>query len=125
MLFYEHRASKPWWYGSIPLASFDYLRRVELPAPPPKNIKNYDYLKERHETETASARADSASTEEEYLRGFPDQINMVAPNLLWLKFRSVGIPGFAGVLYVLAAIAVAVLGAAGLLRSARHFRYAT
>lgn len=114
--FYKDKPAKPWWSGSIPLASFDFLAHMSSTKVQSARAGEFDQFTARHEGERAYASADSAVTEQEYLNLFPNPENMTSPNLMLLKLRLMGIPLSVGIAYLLAVIAIAFTGVLGLRR---------
>ena len=112
--FYQYKPAKPWWSGSVPLASIDFLSRMTIPKGTPARAGEFDQLTARQEEERAFAAADSAATEEEYLDKFPNAANMTSPNLMLLKLRLMGLPAPVGIAYAVASVAIAFAGAVGL-----------
>jgi len=116
--FYERRPPKPWWFGSIPLASLTFLSRMNLnPTAQPADIGETDVSSARRKQEAAVAFAYSAATEEEYLAHFPNAANMMLPNLMVLKFRLLGLPGSLAIVYLVTALALVLAGSIGLKRA--------
>jgi hypothetical protein len=116
MEFYKHKPERPWWSGSIPLASVDFLTRMSVPKKQSTRAPELDPMLARHEGEAAFASAGSAATEDEYLALFPNPANMTSPNLMLFKFRLMGLPESVGIAYLIAALAIACAGAVGLRR---------
>jgi hypothetical protein len=114
--FYEYKPAKPSWFGSVPLASIEFLSRMSIPKGKMAREVELDQMTARHEQDRASAGVDSAATEEEYLDRFPNSANMTSPNLMLVKLRSMGLPISVGIAYFLAAVAFAFAGAVGLRR---------
>jgi hypothetical protein len=114
--FYLNRPQKPWWWGSIPLASADFLSRMSLSK---GQMAQLDPLVARHISQNAVASANSAATEQEFLDQFPNSANMMSPNLIWLKVRIMGQSFKMGIAYLVAVLAMAFGGAIGLLRFTR------
>src|SRR5262249_23489465 len=117
--FYEHKPAKPWWSGSIPLASIDFLLRMSATKghwTRADDVVVYDRLTARHEKEHAFASADSAATEEEFFSLFPNPTNINSPNLMLLKVKLMGLPASVGIAYLVAAAGIGLAGAVGLRR---------
>jgi hypothetical protein len=114
--FYEYKPAKPWWFGSVPLASIDFLSRMSIPKGKIAREVEFDQMTARHEQDRASAGVDSAATEDEYLGRFPNALNMTSPNLMLLKLKPMGLPVSAGIAYAIASVAIALAGAVGLRR---------
>jgi len=93
--FYEDRSTKPWWTGSIPLASLDFLSRIrateqgsaEQAAP-----VNPDPLAVSRQEEFAFASMRTAANEQDFLRSFPNSVNLILPDLILAKMRPLGLP---------------------------------
>jgi hypothetical protein len=111
--FYKNRPQKPWWSGSIPFASADFLSRMSVSK---GQMAQLDPLVARQIAQSALASSNSAATEQEFLEHFPNSANMMAPNLVWLKVRLMGQSFKTGIAYLVAAIAMAFAGAIGLMR---------
>jgi hypothetical protein len=117
-MFYRHKAVKPWWYGSIPLASIDYWFRTSIP----KTEANGTGLDRSPTTAVVAdewAFADTASTEDEFIGLFPHPGNLKLPELMILKGSSMGLPAMAVKGYVIAVLIVILTGALGLKRYTR------
>jgi hypothetical protein len=116
--FYEHRASKPWWSGSLPLASLDFLMRNRLTTgqsvDPVADVAS-DPETARNPRGEAFAAA-SARTEEEFLSLFQNPTHMTTPNLMWFKYRLMGLSKAAAMTYVGICIAMIVSGVIGIRR---------
>ncbi len=118
--FYQPRDAKPWWSGSIPLASIDFLTRMsteEIQGPREGDDIVSDQLTSRRQRQDALASKDSATTEEEFLGRFPNPINLLAPNLMVLKLKAMGLPVSVGIAYSVAAVLIGLAGAIGLKQS--------
>jgi hypothetical protein len=114
--FYQYKEAKPWWSGSVPLASVDFLSRIKTTKWQSRRPGEFDQLTARHEEDRASAAAGSTATEQEYLDLFPNAANMTSPNLMLLKLRLMGLPASAGIAYAVASVAIAFAGLVGLRR---------
>jgi len=114
MEFYKHKPAMPWWSGSIPLASVDFLSRMSATKGQATHAGEFDQLTARHEAELAFAAADSAATEEEFLGRFPNSANLTSPNFIWLKVRLMGLPASVGLAYLVAVVVIGFAGAVGL-----------
>ena len=117
MEYYKGRPTKPWWYGSIPLASADFLSRARLPAGQLLHSIELDPRTADQEGTIALSAADSAITEDHFLSLFPNPVNKMSPNLIWVKFGTLGLPFGVGAAYVLSALAIGIFGAAGVWRA--------
>lgn len=114
MEYYKHKGVKPWWSGSIPLASVDFLSRMSTPKAQGTHAVEFDQLTARHLGERAFESVDSAATEEEFLGRFPNPDNMTSPNLIWLKFRLMRLPATAEIAYLITVVIIVCAGALGL-----------
>jgi hypothetical protein len=114
MEFYADKPAKPWWTGSIPLASIDFIAgltaRKAAPAKPAEFV-DPDPAAAWRDRKRAWAAMNTATTEEEFLHSFPNSENLTLPNLMFLKLRPLGWPGAAEAGYV---ISVGVVGLAAL-----------
>jgi hypothetical protein len=115
--FYKSRPAKPWWYGSIPLASIDFLSKASLPTGQLLHSIELDPRTADQEGALALSGADSASTEDYFLSRFPNPVNKMSPNLIWVKFGTMGLPALAGPAYFVIALAIGIFGAAGVMRT--------
>jgi hypothetical protein len=116
--FYRNKPAKPWWSGSIPLASIDFLFHISGPQMITKAGASAvsDQVQVGREQEKAWAEIDSVGTGQEFLRLFPNSENFTAPNLLVFKMRLMGLPVLAGVGYLITVLVIGVAGFAGLRR---------
>jgi hypothetical protein len=120
-VFYAHRPLKPWWYGSIPLAAFDYWSQTSIP----KREANYSEP-DRNRTETPAdsdplwyqKHADAAATENQFVNSFQNPENLTLPELMVLKRRLMGWPAKAIYGYLIAVLVIILTGAVGLKRYA-------
>lgn len=112
--FYKHRPSKPWWSGSIPLASVDFLSKMKVTGIRVPRAVELDPLIARHQGEAVFASADSAGTEDQFLDRFPNSVNMTSPNLLLFKLGLMGLRVSVGISYLLVVVVVCFSGALGL-----------
>jgi hypothetical protein len=116
MDFYKHMPAKPWWYGSIPLASVDFLWQMRTAKEQATRAVELDPMVARHERERALAAVESANNQDDYLRSLPNSVNYTLPNLMLFKLRVLGVPTSGGLAYLLAAVAIGCAGAAGIRR---------
>ena len=119
--YYQHRSEKPWWLGSIPLASIDFLNRMttaRAQAAPPAQPSDVDPLRVAHAEDQAYASVGSASNEEDFLAAFPNPENLTLPNLMFLKMKFLGLPSLMLYGYPLFACVLGGIGVAGLRRFA-------
>jgi hypothetical protein len=114
--FYKSKPVKPWWSGSIPLASVDFLSKMNVTVIKEQATQagEFDTLVARHKAKRAFASADSAATEDQYLRRFPNPANMMLPNLMVFKLGLLGIPASLIMAYLVGVIAMVIAGAVGL-----------
>jgi hypothetical protein len=121
MQFYGETRAKPWWAGSIPLASIDFLPRVAaanaLPARPVESA-DHDQVTVAREQAQAWAAANTAKTDEDFLRSFPNSENSVLPNLMLSKLKLLGLPSAVAYAYGVCAVFVGLVGLLGLKRYA-------
>jgi hypothetical protein len=115
-MFYRHRPLKPWWYGSIPLASIDYWSRTSIPKTEATGTGPDRSLTVALEVSDEWAYADTASTEDEFMSLFPHPENLELPELMVLKRRLMGLPAMAIQGYVIAVLIIILTGAVGLKR---------
>jgi hypothetical protein len=40
--FYQYKLAKPWWSGSVPLASIDFVSRMTIPKGRPARASEFD-----------------------------------------------------------------------------------
>jgi hypothetical protein len=117
---YRGTRVKPWWTGSIPLASIDFLPRMEAAnarSTRPVDLGDHDQVTvARQEAQTWAAMS-TAKTEGDFLRSFPNSENLTSPNLMLFKLRMLGIPSAVAYVY---GVSVALLGVLGLLGLKRY-----
>jgi hypothetical protein len=121
MTFYGDSRPKPWWAGSIPLASIDFLKHVASSnARTAKTIElaTRDQLTVAHEQSQAWAAVSTATTEDEFLRSFPNPENLDSPNLMLFKMKMLGLPAWAVYGYCVSLVLVGLVGLVGLKRYA-------
>jgi hypothetical protein len=113
--FYEHKSANPWWLGSIPLASIDFLSRMTTAraqsAGSVESVVSDRPSVDRAER-SAFASISTATSEEDFLHSFPNAENLTLPNLMLVKMKVLGLPAVA--LYGLL-ISVVIAGSAGLI----------
>jgi hypothetical protein len=116
MMFYRHRPLKPWWIGSIPLASIDYWSRTSIP-------KTEETATRPDRSPTVApvvsdpwAFADTAATEDEFLSLFANPENLALPEVMLLKRRLMGLPAMAMQGYLIAVLIIIFTGAVGVKR---------
>jgi hypothetical protein len=106
--FYQHRTAKPWWLGSVPFASIDFLAKlkpIEL-----AESKDSDRFAGVHGQRDPLKSVDPAMSEEKFLTLFPDSENLTLPNLMVLKLGLLGFPAAALYDYI---IFLVILGLTG------------
>jgi hypothetical protein len=117
MGLYRGSRVKPWWTGSIPLASIDFLPRMEAVnarSARPVDLADHDQVTvARQEAQTWAAMS-TAKTEGDFLRSFPNSENLTSPNLMLFKLKMLGIPSAAAYVYGVSVAFVGVLGLLGL-----------
>jgi hypothetical protein len=114
--FYEHRAVKPWWLGSIPLASIDFLYKPKLAALPEPTDPNRPAAP--HSQLDPYKSVDPTMSEDKFLTSFPDSENLTLSNLMLLKLKLLGFPASAFYAYLLFLIGLGATGLIGLRRYA-------
>jgi hypothetical protein len=115
MALYQGPRVRPWWAGSIPLASIDFVPRVNAAnAQParPVDLKDHDWAAVAPQEAQVRAALSTANTEEDFLRAFPNSENLTLPNLMLCKMKLLGLPASAEYGYC---ISVAFLGLTGLM----------
>jgi hypothetical protein len=124
-MFYRNRPLKPWWTGSIPLASVDYWFQTSIPktettgAEPGRSLTVAPVVSDSRQVDRLQwpwALADTTSTEDGFLSLFPNPENLVLPELLVLKRRLMGLPVRAIEAYVVAVLIMILAGVLGLKR---------
>jgi hypothetical protein len=120
--FYEQRSVKPWWFGSIPLASIDFLTSMKMSSAQLNRPSGSDQLAIRRRAESAFAAMDSAESEVEFIHRMPNPANMELPNIVWLKFTALGLPAVTEIAYLMAPVTMICLGAFLLFRELRKVR---
>ncbi len=120
MMFYGDARPKPWWAGSIPLASADFLPRVASPnARSAKTLElaSRDQLTVAHEQSEAWAAVSTATTADEFLRSFPNPENFDSPNLMLFKMKLLGLPALAVYSYGISLVLIGLVGLMGVQRN--------
>ena len=118
MAFCGETPVRPWWTGSIPLASIDFLARAETPNPRSTRPVDYDQVTVgRQETQTSAAMS-AAKTEEDFLRSSPNFENLISPNLMLFKLKLLGVPASAVYGYGVSVVFVGLIGLMNLKRYA-------
>jgi hypothetical protein len=114
-LYYENKQPKPWWLGSIPLASFDFLTRMnsqKVPPAKPTDPMNTDQI--------SVASVSAAVSEDDFLQLFPNPENLNLPNLMLAKMRGLRRSTFVVSAYIISALAVGTVGLLGLAKAIPH-----
>jgi hypothetical protein len=115
-MFYRHRPLKPWWTGSIPLASVDYWSQTSIPKTEAASTGLDRSLTVAPAVSDPWAFADAAATQGEFLSLFPNPENLALPELMLLKGRLMGLPAIAIWGYVIAVLIIILTGVFGLKR---------
>jgi hypothetical protein len=121
MAFYGNTRPKPWWAGSIPLASVDFIPRAVITNPQSvRLVESADRDQQTLSVEETQAWAtlSTAKTEEDFLRSFPNSENLVLPNLMLFKMKLLGLPTAAVCGYGVSALFLGLIGLMGLKRYA-------
>ena len=119
MAFYGDTRPKPWWAGSIPLASIDFIPRIVVKIAHSTghfDTVDHDQLSVAHEQTEAWATMNKANTEEDFLQSFPNYENLILPNLMVFKMKLLGFPASALYGYIFCTVLVGVVGLTGLKR---------
>jgi hypothetical protein len=118
--FYERLSAKPWWRGSIPLASVDFLPQMRTTTPEMiRTSLSSDPARLAAEADTEKwAAVRSTTTESQFLSALPNSENFLMPNLLLFKLRLLGIPSIAASIYGLSLSCLAAVGLTGIKRYA-------
>jgi hypothetical protein len=121
MTFYGESRARPWWAGSIPLASVEFLPHVAAAnarSVRPIEASDQDPLTIARERAQALAAMNEVNTEEDFLRSFPNSENLTLPNLMLYKMRLLGLSGSAVFGYGVSVALVGLIGLMGLKRCA-------
>jgi hypothetical protein len=110
MAFYEQRPAKPWWTGSIPFASLDFLGGFVAETQPSARAAGAVLSSPTGADPKRTLR--SNLSEEEFLRSFPNSENLTLPDLLFAKARYLGLP--AALVYAYLGLSI-LMGAAGVI----------
>jgi hypothetical protein len=119
--FYENKSEKPWWFGSVPFASIDFLSHVATPKQPlPRRASSdgSDQLSIERDKERAFANSATASSEDGFLSAFPNPENLTVPNLMLVKMKVLGFPRLFLFAYLTLIVFMGALGLLGLRKSA-------
>ena len=120
MTFYGETRPKPWWAGSIPLASINFLPRAawsNTRSTETLELANRDQLTVAHEQSQVWAAVSTVTTEDEFLRSFPNPENLESANLMLTKMKLLGMPASAVYGYGICAVLIALFGLIGLRRN--------
>lgn len=110
---------RPWWVGSIPLASIDFLIHmdtVNVQSPKRVDLADRDQATVARQEAQVRAALTAAKTEQDFLRAFPNSENLTVPNLMLLKLRLLGIPAWIAYVFCTFVIFAGVIGLVGLKR---------
>jgi len=122
LYYYVDRSVKPWWAGSIPLASIAFLSNISAAnahSVRPTESTDGDQLAIVREQAHAYATMNAAKTERDFLDSFPNSENLVSPNLMLYKMKLLGLPSSAVYCYGGSIAFLGLLGLMGLRRSTR------
>jgi len=114
--FYEEKPNKPWWTGSIPLASGDFLWKVgrQGGANEKRAIAvDSDFASVSRQEEAAFASMATVTDEQQFLRSFPNSMNFILPDLFLAKIRALGLPPFAFWGYLALSAVICLFGVLG------------
>jgi len=120
MGYYGNTRSEPWWAGSIPLASIDFLPRMAVNARLVRPVESVDHdqLTIAREGSQAWAAMSAAKSEEEFLQSFPNSENFMLPNIMLSKMKLLGLPASTVYAYGFSVVVLGLMGLAGLKRYA-------
>jgi hypothetical protein len=116
---YRGTRVRPWWVGSITLASIDFLTRVghtNAPSARPVELVDHDQTTAASQETQMRAAMSAAKTEEDYLRTFPNSENLMLPNLMLFKLRLLRVPPSVAYVFGVSMVFVGVIGLIGLKR---------
>src|SRR5262249_55666830 len=114
--FYQHRTDQPWWNGSIPLASIDFLKVAERKRAEPAEVGNpTDSILQ---AKRAYSLIGDSADEDSFLGNFPNPENFFLPNLFLWKLGVIKLPRAVVWAYLGLVMVIMVAGIAGL---KRHF----
>jgi hypothetical protein len=116
---YKGTRVKPWWVGSIPLASIDFLARVDTAnarSARPVDLADHDRATVARQEAQVRAAMSTANTAEDFLHSFPNSENMILPNLIQFKMKLLGLPASAVCGYCSLAVFLGLIGLLGLKR---------
>jgi hypothetical protein len=123
MELYSGTRTRPWWAGSIPLASIDFLKRMETANAQlarPVDLADHDQATVARQEAQVRATVSTANTAEDFLRSFPNSENMILPNLIEFKLKLLGLHASAVYGYCVLAVLMGLIGLLGLRRDAAH-----
>jgi hypothetical protein len=115
--YYEDQPAKPWWTGSIPLASLDFLSQMRSEKESfsgPVAPLTADPVAVSRQEQMLFASMRGAASEQEFLRSFPNSENLILPDLILVKARVLGLPKSAWFAYLLACASTTLLGLIGI-----------
>ena len=118
---YRGTRVRPWWTGSIPLASIDFLPRMEAAnarSARPVELADHDPLTVARQEAQIRAAMSTAKTEEDFLQSFPNSENLMSPNLMLFKLKLLGLPAAVVYVYGVFVVLVGMMGLMGLKRYA-------
>jgi hypothetical protein len=119
MAQYRGPRVRPWWAGSIPLASVDFVPRVDAAnAQPdrPGEVRDHDLAGVVRQQAQVRAAQGTTNTEEDFLRSFPNSENLTLPNLMLFKMKLLGLPASVKYGYSISAGCLGLIGLMGLNR---------
>ncbi len=119
MALYRGPRVRPWWAGSIPLASIDFLPRLDAAkAQPvrPVDLREHDRASVARQEAQVRAALSTANTEEDFLRSLPNSENLTLPNLMLFKMKLLGLPASAEYGYCISVACLGLIGLMGLKR---------
>jgi hypothetical protein len=117
--FYQQKQEKPWWMGSMPLAYVDFLSHMTTEKAPQggsaRLMMTDDVSTSQEERrDFAYATASRATSEENFLRSFPNSQNFRLPNLLLAQMRWFGFPVVVRCAYAIFALILGFVGLIGI-----------
>lgn len=116
MEYYNSKPGRPWWTGSIPLASLDYLPKIATTkmraSRPVEPVTDELSLARAHLRAWASVAV--VANEEDFLNMFPHSENLTQPNLMLVNMKRARLSTFVLWGYVIFAVGAGFLGLRGL-----------
>jgi len=114
--FYHYRSDKPWWMGSILLASLDFVfnRPASNAALKPLEVIPTNQQTALLAEQQAFASLRAGANADDALRLLPDSEHLLLPNLLLLKLKWLGVPKAFLYGYLALAMAIGLIGLMGL-----------